>query len=491
MKDATEQSVTSRDSRCDEGSGGVPGGADVLTIGFGTTVMMWAFGYVGRLPGVMAPSWAIGAGLLICLIGGGAAVGLFTQRGILGAAVTGLITATLNLLILGSLLNDQKSGGTTMSAALWLPGTLLGITAIVTLTAAITPCLRAGPFMPSPTDDNPSLIPAVTFNWSHRFALVAVAATALLLIAGGLVTGSEAGLSVPDWPRSFGYNMFLLPLSRMTGAIYFEHAHRLYGSLVGLTTIALAIHLWIADRRRFVRWLAIIAVVAVVAQGALGGYRVALAKSAQTTTGIAIATPEHETQISTVLRVVHGVFAQIFFAFMFSLAAVCSTTFRRTHAALRPTAVTDRQLSLALVALLLVQLVLGALLRHLHIGALIHITVASAVALLAMACGFRALGMHGDIGPLKKLGIAILALVGLQVALGITAFVAIGMNQDPATPSTLEMLITTAHQFNGALLLAIAAEYALFAHRLLTADSMPKNLSELSKSPMRDTAIGA
>ena len=81
---------------------------------------------------------------------------------------------------------------------------------------------------------------ALGLGFTAVHANVTVAATFLLVVAGGLVTSNEAGLAVVDWPNSFGYNMFLYPLAKMTGGIYYEHAHRLYGSLVGLTTIVLA-----------------------------------------------------------------------------------------------------------------------------------------------------------------------------------------------------------------------------------------------------------
>jgi len=92
--------------------------------------------------------------------------------------------------------------------------------------------------------------------WRTGFAGVAVVAGLLVVVAGGLVTSLEAGLAVPDWPNSFGSNMFLYPLAKMTGGIYYEHAHRLYGSLVGLTTIVLAVVLWFTDDRIWLRALA-------------------------------------------------------------------------------------------------------------------------------------------------------------------------------------------------------------------------------------------
>src|SRR5690606_27610269 len=95
-------------------------------------------------------------------------------------------------------------------------------------------------------------------NWTGIFAITAASATYILLFAGGILTSERAGMAVPDWPNSFGTNMFLFPLERMTGGIYYEHAHRLLGTLVGLISIFLAFHLALVDRRRPVKALGFI-----------------------------------------------------------------------------------------------------------------------------------------------------------------------------------------------------------------------------------------
>jgi cytochrome c oxidase assembly protein subunit 15 len=97
-----------------------------------------------------------------------------------------------------------------------------------------------------------------------------------LLLSGGLVTSKGVGMTVPDWPNSYGYNMFLFPLSRWVGGIFYEHVHRLIASGVGLMTILLAISLWMTEPRKWVRVLGYIAVVTVVVQGVLGGLRVTI-----------------------------------------------------------------------------------------------------------------------------------------------------------------------------------------------------------------------
>src|SRR6516162_10859756 len=108
----------------------------------------------------------------------------------------------------------------------------------------------------------------------HGFAVCLAVLILLLICSGGLVTSHEAGMAVPDWPNSFGYNMFLFPISRWVGGVFFEHTHRLIASGVGLLTIALCILTWVIEDRRWVKWLATIAVLVVIVQGVLGGLRV-------------------------------------------------------------------------------------------------------------------------------------------------------------------------------------------------------------------------
>ena len=111
----------------------------------------------------------------------------------------------------------------------------------------------------------------------HWFAVLTALFTFLLLGAGGLVTSHEAGMSVPDWPNSYGYNMFLFPPSQWIGGIFYEHTHRLLASGVGLMTTILAVWLWLKDSRKWMHWLGVAAFLLVVAQGVLGGLRVVLA----------------------------------------------------------------------------------------------------------------------------------------------------------------------------------------------------------------------
>src|SRR5512139_2716975 len=120
------------------------------------------------------------------------------------------------------------------------------------------------------TKRNRSQNPAAA-RWAHALALTTATATLLLIFVGGVVTNTGSGLAVPDWPTTFGYNMFLYPWSKMIGGIFFEHSHRLVASTVGLLTIALALAFWFYEQRRWLRWLGIAALALVIAQGVLGG----------------------------------------------------------------------------------------------------------------------------------------------------------------------------------------------------------------------------
>jgi cytochrome c oxidase assembly protein subunit 15 len=108
----------------------------------------------------------------------------------------------------------------------------------------------------------------------HYYSRFVVAWTMLLILAGSFVTSTDSGLSVPDWPTTYGQNMFTFPLSKMVGGIFYEHGHRLIASGVGLLTFGLAIWLWFADSRRWTRWLGVGALAMILAQGVLGGVTV-------------------------------------------------------------------------------------------------------------------------------------------------------------------------------------------------------------------------
>jgi cytochrome c oxidase assembly protein subunit 15 len=291
-------------------------------------------------------------------------------------------------------------------------------------------------------------------------ARVAVAAALLLVGVGGVVTSTGAGLAVADWPNTFGHNMFLYPLARMTGGIYYEHAHRLIGALVGLTTIVLAIVLQSGDERRAVRRAAWVAVALVVVQGVLGGMRV--------TGRLTLDSAAEAMRPALILAVVHGALAQIFLGFLVGLACVTSPAWQALRGrSVRPGQATDRRLGGILMAALLVQLVLGGITRHYDLLVLPHIVFGIVVvAPLAMHAGFRSWGLPAGEPILQRLGLALAGAVFVQVALGFAAFVVRGAAASGGASPAAEALATTLHQWFGAILLSIAVAWSCWTRRI-------------------------
>ncbi len=424
--------------------------ADILALGFGTTVAMWAIGYICRFPLVNAPGWLLLGLLVLCLFLGGYLAGRFADRAWRGGLYTGLLVAVLNLLVLGSLLSGPRPGQIVPSALWWLPGSLLA-------SAVIAGC---GGWL----GWQAASLASRTYLSRHgtgALAAITAVATFLLLVAGGIVTSNEAGLAVVDWPNSYGYNMFLYPLSRMTGGIYYEHVHRLLGSLVGLTTLVLAVHLQWSEPRHWVRRFALLTLVAVVLQGILGGLRV--------TGRFTLSTDPLETAPNLILAIVHGVLGQVCFGMVVSLAVFTSRRWRSDEpVVLLPAAAADRALGILLVVMLVIQLVLGAILRHLTGGLLVHITMAVPVILCTVAVGVRVWAHYQDRAILRRLSNALLVLITAQVALGLAALMATGSERTGAAPPPADIVLTTAHQACGALLLTCSVALMLWLHRFVT-----------------------
>src|SRR5882762_3459201 len=182
----------------------------------------------------------------------------------------------------------------------------------------------------------------------NRFAWFTAFATLLLICSGGMVTSKGVGLAVPDWPTTFGYNMFLFPASKWIGGIFFEHTHRLIASAVGFLTIILAIWLWRSEPRRWVRNLGWFALGAVILQGVLGGLRVTMLKDE--------------------IGIFHACLAQAFLGLLVVIAVV-TTNFWRSLA----NVFADpkkfgpiKMIALATTIAIYVQLALGAAMRHQH-----------------------------------------------------------------------------------------------------------------------------
>lgn len=293
--------------------------------------------------------------------------------------------------------------------------------------------------------------------WHHRYVKLVTACTVLLIAAGGMVTSTDSGLSVPDWPTSYGWNMFTFPVSKWVGGIRYEHSHRLIASTVGFLTIILAAWTWWVEPRRWVRRLAFAALGAVIVQGLLGGLTVLFFLPAP-------------------ISIAHAGLAQIFFCLTLTLAVVTSPRWKN---ALSPA--DDpmlRRIALTTTLLVYTQILLGATMRHTHAGLAIpdfpwafgqvippvwdagvaihfaHRMGALVVTLSILATAGHVLYHHGRHRELARPAILLVFLVAMQVTLG--AFV-IWSAKDPVT--------NTAHVVNGALVLGTSLVLSLRSFR--------------------------
>ncbi|MDH3785224.1 MAG: COX15/CtaA family protein, partial [Acidobacteriota bacterium] len=403
-----------------------------LVGGFGIAVAMWGLGYFGRLPTILLPAPPLLVGLVLCPVIGGLWLRRYPNVGGMSASLAGFTAGAINLLVLGSFVVDAQGSGAP-SPAIWIPGSILITGVLAGLGYAVGTLLprAAGPVR----------------SWSSALAWVAVIATMVLLAAGGIVTSEEAGLAVVDWPNSFQYNMFLYPFSKMTGPVFYEHAHRLLGALVGLTTLVLTVFLWCVDDRKRVRRFALAALVLVTVQGILGGLRV--------TGKFTLSDDPSMTSPSLMLATVHGVLAQLFFSVLVALTAFTSPLWRSsvTPVAL-PSARGDRRLGIMLIAAVVLQLVLGAVQRHFDQLLMIHMATGIAlVTPLAIHVGMRSWGRSETGGRMGRLGVLLAISIPLQLVLGIAAFVATRMATAPDGSVSGWMLFATAHQWFGAWIL--------------------------------------
>ena len=187
--------------------------------------------------------------------------------------------------------------------------------------------------------------PAAEDRWLHRFAVLTAGATLFLIFAGGLVTSTGSGLSVPDWPLSYG--MVFPP---MVGGIFYEHGHRMVATFVGFLTAVLTVWLWRQEGRRWLRRLGAAALAVVVLQGALGGLTVLA-------------------HLPASVSVAHASLAQTFFCITVSIALFTSSAWRAPLPPLvEAGGIPLRMLTVLTTAAIAVQLVLGAVMRHTESG---------------------------------------------------------------------------------------------------------------------------
>lgn len=281
-------------------------------------------------------------------------------------------------------------------------------------------------------------------NPLHRFALFTAVATFFLLIAGALVTSNDAGLAVPDWPLSYG--SWMPPL---VGNILYEHGHRMVAAFVGLLAVILAAWLWLQEPRRWVRWLGLGALGAVIAQGILGGITVLFL-------------------LPRPVSIAHASLAQVFFCLTVTLALVTGPGWRtnepKTSDAGTPSL---PRLCWAGTAAIFGQLILGAAFRHGAVGIVPHLAGA-AVVVFCVAWTVKGVWQrhHGQPG-LRRPALALAGLLAAQLLLGVGAYLSRLAAGDAPQPERGMVALTVAHVAGGALTLAASLVLTLQAHRRL------------------------
>jgi cytochrome c oxidase assembly protein subunit 15 len=300
-------------------------------------------------------------------------------------------------------------------------------------------------------------------KWLHRFSVATAISVFGLIVVGAIVTSTGSGLAVPDWPTTFGYNMFLFPFSKMAGGILYEHSHRLIGALVGFMTIILAVWLWVKPVKAYrnmplLRWLGLFALLAVIVQGVLGGLRVTLLK--------------HD------LAIVHAALAQAFFALTICIALFTSRSWlddnhtNRSKIDIRYSIFDIRILTVFSTILIYLQLVFGAIYRHTGTSLKIHIFLAFLIFLSIFFLFVRVILNLSVKTTLLRPALILIGLLLLQIFLGLSSLIS----------NVAFMITTTAHVVTGALLLATSLvlslkSYQVFA-RIQNKQTLPSAIQE-------------
>lgn len=307
--------------------------------------------------------------------------------------------------------------------------------------------------------------------WPHRLAVVLVCATFPLIWVGGLVTTYDAGMAVPDWPTTYGYNLFAYPWTTWVAGpwdLFIEHGHRLLGALAGMLTIALTVAVFLRDPRLWMRFAVVSALCLVIGQGVLGGARVI----------------QDERQLAKL----HGCIGPLFFAVATALAVVTSGLWKTCPAMqASPYARKLHRLALLTAGLAYLQLVFGANLRHIAVTATVtdfraalffHLAGAAAVAVHVLLLSIHVVRRFSGEPALRRPAIVLAVLVALQLALGGGSWLV--KYSLPAVLDRVEVLrgftieneglvqslTVTAHTAGGSLILAVSVLLALRSLRL-------------------------
>ena len=288
----------------------------------------------------------------------------------------------------------------------------------------------------------------------NRFAILVACATFFLIIAGALVTSNDAGLATPDWPLSNGQ---VFP--KMVGNLFWEHGHRMVATTVGMLTIVLLIYILAKEKRSWVRKLGFFALLAVVAQGLLGGLTVKL-------------------MLPLAVSAAHATLAQLFFCTTVSLAVFTSRSWIEARTIEKEKGTLPlRYLCTAALVTIFLQLIIGATLRHsatwdrqlpvelvlTHIGGAVAVTLALGSASLAVLWRYK------DENFLTRPALIALLLLVVQLSLGIAAYVTRLRSPNDPQPLNPMIAITVAHVACGALVFVSTIVLTLRTYRVLPA----------------------
>lgn len=295
-------------------------------------------------------------------------------------------------------------------------------------------------------------------RWHHRIAVFIAVVTFFVIIAGALVTSEDAGLSVPDWPTSYGHFLKLPP---WVGGIVFEHSHRMIAFFTGVCTVVIAFWTLFVERRRWMKVLAFGALGTIIVQGILGGVTVL-------------------DFLPPAVSSAHAAIAQTFFCIAVLIAVFTGRKWVEESPGVVPDTGHPKLLVLCFysIFILYLQLVLGAMFRHHGMPWWPHVVNAASVTVIVGWTGVRAIRGFRSVPAIRKAAMVMVHLLAIQLLLGVAAYYTrIVLGAHAAQPEASMVLSTVAHVAVGALLLASTAVLTLQVWRNVTA-TQPQTVVE-------------
>ena len=283
----------------------------------------------------------------------------------------------------------------------------------------------------------------------HRFAVFLASATLALIVLGALVTSNDAGLSVPDWPTSFG-SLYKIP--PMVGGVKYEHGHRMFAEFVGILIIVMAVWTQRVEQRKWMKVLGWIALAAVIGQGVLGGLTVLLF-------------------LPWAISTAHATLAQTIFCVVTAMALFTSRSWLQDSEPIIEHRISPSTPALTAItaACVWVQLILGAAFRHTGIKLLPHLIGACVVSAMLCWAVVRVLTRYSNLPELRKPAQLMLALLMVQLGLGFASYLArLQWMMNAPQPTTGIVISTVSHVAGGALLLATSVILAIQTRRMIT-----------------------